>query len=321
MFQAFELGPFIFWSRLAFTLLGVWMATEFLLRLASSENLSLQHFREHGWWYLLAFALGARIFALVDQFRVYFKWLAFLAPNYQFDIQDVLRIFVVWDGGFSFLGGAAGIAVVLAVLTRGHRSTYLQWLDTLVPATTFGLVFSWLGAFFSGHAYGRPSDAFWAVTYDAMNVRYAVPIHPVQLYYALFFFVLTFLLLVVRKKAKRVGTETLVGIVLGAVGTFFIEYYRGDIPVLVFATLIDFLLLAGVFLSLGAAAALGSKISKRMLFIYEGVLLTVGVGYAILRPFLDLTSYELRFSQLLAIVVLLGTIIYVVDHRRRYPYL
>ncbi len=307
MFQAFELGPFIFWSRLGFTLLGLWLAAEFFLRLAASANLSLQHFREHGLWYVGAFLLGGRLFAILDEYKVY--------------LRDPLRTVVFWDGGFSFLGGAIGIGIVLCLVTRGHRSTFLQWLDILIPATTFGLVFSWLGGFFSGHAYGSPTDFFWGVTYDAMNVRYAVPIHPVQLYYALFYFFLTFLLLVVRKKAKRVGTETLAGIVLAATGTFLLEYFRGDIPVMVFATAIDFILLGGLFLSLGAVAAFGSKLSKRVILFCEGALFLIASGYILLRPVLDLETYELRFSQLLAIFALLVTVIYVVDHRRRYPYL
>jgi len=69
---------------------------------------------------------------------------------------------VVWDGGFTFLGAAIGIAIVLFFATRGHRTTLLQWLDALCPAATLGLVFEWLGAFFSGHAYGRPTDVLWA---------------------------------------------------------------------------------------------------------------------------------------------------------------
>lgn len=307
MFQAFEIGPFIFWSRLIFELLGLWLSAEFFLRIAGSANLSLQHFRERGLWYALAFLLGGRLVAILNEFQVY--------------LRDPLRTFVFWDGGFSFLGAAIGIGVVLCIVTRGHRSTFLQWLDALVPATTFGLVFSWLGNFFSGRSYGRPTDVFWGVTYDAMNVRYAVPIHPVQLYYALFFFLLTFALLVIRKKAKRVGTETLAGIVLASLATFFLEYYRGDIPVLVFATEIDFLLLGGLFLSLGAMAALGSKLSKKVIVTYEIILVSLGGCYLFLRPFLDLETYELRFSQFLAVLALLAAVVYVVDHRRRYPYL
>jgi phosphatidylglycerol:prolipoprotein diacylglycerol transferase len=307
MFQAFALGPFIFWTRLAFVLVGLWLSTEFFLRLAATANLSLQHFREKALWYVAAFLLGGRIFAIINEYNAYLK--------------DPLRAFVVWDGGFSVLGGAVGIGAVLYFATRGHHSTFLQWLDALVPATTFALVFDWLGAFFSGHAYGRPTDVLWSVTYDAMNVRYAVPIHPVQLYFAFFYFLLTFILLVVRKKAKRVGTETLVGIISASVGTFFLESYRGDFAIPVFATQIDFLLLLLLFLSLGAFAAFGNKLSRRFVWFYELFLFVIAGGYILLRPFLDLDTYELRFTQLLAILSLLIVVVYVVDHRRRYPYL
>jgi phosphatidylglycerol:prolipoprotein diacylglycerol transferase len=301
------LGSFIFWTRLIFVLVGLWLSTEFFLRLAHTANLSLQHFREHGLWYIGAFLLGGRLFAILNDFQAY--------------AHDPLRVFVVWDGGFTFLGGAIGIAVVLFFATRGHRTTFLQWLDALCPAATLGLVFEWLGAFFSGHAYGRPTNVFWGVTFDAMNVRYSVPIHPVQLYYAFFYFFLTFLLLVVRKRAKRVGTETLVGITCAAVATFFFEYFRGDIGILVFATQADLVLLVALFVSLGVFAAIEQKVSKRTAFLYEGTLLILTVGYLLLRPLLDLDTYDLRFSQFLAILSLLATVVYVVDHRRRYPYL
>ncbi len=42
MFEAFEFGPFIFWTHLAFILLGIWLSMEFFLRLAQSAGLSLE---------------------------------------------------------------------------------------------------------------------------------------------------------------------------------------------------------------------------------------------------------------------------------------
>lgn len=307
MFQAFQIGPFILWTRLLFVLVGLWLSTEFFMRLATSANLSLQHFREHGLQYVVAFFLGGRGCAIIANY-----------PSY---VHDPLRMIVLSDGDFSFIGGAIGIAVVLFYSTREHRTTFLQWLDALLPATTLGLVFEWLGSFLSGHAYGKPTDAFWGVTYDAENVRYSVPIHPVQLYFAVFFFLLTFLLLVIRKRAKRVGTETLVGIVCASIGTFVLDSFRGDFGIPVFATQIDVLLLFALFLSLGVFAAFEHRISNKVSVVYEIALFVVAGGYMIARPFLDLETYEMRFSQLLAILALLATIVYIVDHRRRYPYL
>lgn len=254
MFEAIEIGPFIIWTHLVFLLLGVWLSTEFFLRLAARAHLSLQHICDHAVWYATAFAVGGRLLAVVAQYRVYIK--------------DPLRSLILWDGNFSFLGGAMGVGCVLAFVTREHRSTFLQWLDVLVPPTTLGLSFDWLGKFAAGQAYGKPTDVAWGVTYDAMHVRYAVPIHPVQLYYFSFFLFLTFLLLVIHKEAVRAGTETLVGIVLASIATFAFEVLRGDFGVSIF-----------------------------------------------------FATFELRFSQILAILSLFSTVLYVIVHRHRHPHL
>ena len=307
MFEAIQIGPFIIWTRLVFLLIGIWLATEFFLRLAQGSNLSLQHIREHTWQYVTAFLLGARIFAILSEYRVY--------------LRDLPRIFIFWDGGFSFLGGAVGVGFILYFATKSQRSTFLQWLDALLPAATLGLVFYWLGSFASGSHYGHPTDTFLGVTYDAMNVRYAVPIHPVQLYYAVFYFILTFLLLIIRKREKRVGEETLIGIVTAAIGTFALEYFRGDFGIPVFAMQIDFLVLIMLFMSLGVFAMIELKMTNRQLIISEVILGIIYGGYLFIRPWLPFATFELRFSQFLAVLALLATIVYVVVHRRRYPHL
>lgn len=307
MFEAFPLGPFIIWTHLVFLVLAVWLSTEFFLRLAGSAGLSLQHFRDHAWWHVGAFFLVGRIIAMLAEYRVY--------------LRDPLRILIFWDGQFSFLGGAIGIALVLGVFRKDARTTFLQWLDVLLPATTFGLVFDWIGRFAAGQSYGSPTNMVWGVTYDAINVRYAVPIHPVQLYYAFFYFVLTFILLIVRKRAKRAGAETLVGIVLAGIATMIFENFRGDFSIPVFATNLDFLILVVLFASLGVLAAVELKLSSRMVLLYEGATTVVCAAYLIVRPWLPLEAHELRFSQLLALLALLGVVVYVVVHRRRYPHL
>jgi len=305
VFDAFSIGPFIIWTRLVFFLLGVALAADFFLRLAESAHLSLQHFREHALRYLAAFLLGGRLIAVVGAYRVY--------------VRDLPRLFVFWDGGFSFLGGAIGIGFILYLSTRLSRATFLQWLDALVPAMLFGLAFDWFGQFAAGSAYGKPSDLPWAVTYDTIGVRYTIPIHPVQLYYALALLALTFLLLVIRKHGTRAGAQTLVGILSAAVLTFFFEYFRGDFTIPVFATKMDFVVLVLLFASLGVLAALELALSRRGLLVYEGTLIALFCGYLIARSRLGFATVELRFSQLLAVLSVLGTIVYVVAHRRRHP--
>jgi phosphatidylglycerol:prolipoprotein diacylglycerol transferase len=301
-----EVGPFLIWTHLVFFLLGLWIATELFVRLAVSAGLSLQLFRDYAWWFPLAFILGGRLIAVLAEYRVYHH--------------DPLRTFIFWDGNMSFLGAAIGVGVLLAILTRGTRAVFLQWLDALLPATSLGLACDWIGKFAGGSSYGKPTDMFLGVTYDSIMSRYSVPIHPVQLYYAFFFLILTLVLLVVRKHARRAGAETLAGIILASLASFWFEFYRGDFGIPVFATQIDFVVLILLFLSLGVFAALEMSLSARTMLIYESTLTVILAAYLFIRPQLDFETYELRFTQLLSVLALLGTVVYVVVQRRRHPH-
>lgn len=295
------------WLRLAFLLIGTWLAAEFLFRLAASASLSLQCLKDDALQHLLTFVLGGRILAIVGQYQTYIK--------------HPLRIFVFWDGNFSFLGGAIGIALVLFWSSRKQRVTFLQWLDVLLPATTFGLAFDWFGMFLSAQAYGKPTNVPWGVVMDTFNVRYTVPIHPVQLYYAFFYFALTFILLLIRRYSKRAGAETLIGIVCAAVAVFFFEFLRGDFSIPVFATLTDFIFLACLFSSLGVLALIEHRLSEKANVVYGGSVAVLTIVYVLSRSWLELPQYQLRFSQVLSILALLATVVYVVVHRRKYPHL
>ncbi len=307
MFEAVALGPVIIWVRLVFLLLGAWLAAEFFFRLALSANLSLQHMRDHAWRYLGAFLAGGRIIAVVSAYNVYQR--------------DPLRFFIVWDGGFSFLGGAIGVGAVLFWVTREHRTTFLQWLDVLLPATMFGLGFDWLGKFAAAQSYGKPTDFFLGMVFDTLNVRYAVPIHPVQMYYAAFFFVLTFLLLLIRKHSRRAGAETLFGIVLASIGVFLMEFLRGDFGIPVFANITDFVFLGCLFTSLGILAALELRMTQRENTIYGVTVAVLTLTYIVVRERISFGAVQLRFSQVLSVLALLATVVYVVVHRRKYPHL
>lgn len=307
MFEAFAIGPLLIWTRALFLLLGIWLAAEFLFRLAGSARLSLKHFHEHAVTYLISFMLMGRIFAIIAEYRIYLK--------------NPVRILIVWDGGFSFIGGMVGIALVLYQATKQHRTTFLQWLDVLLPAACLGLAFDWLGRFAACSSYGRPTSRWFGITCDGLSVRYVVPIYPVQLFYALFYLSLTVVLLVIRKRSQRAGAETLFGICIASIVTFFFEYLRGDFSIPVFATQLDFIVLFSLFLSLGFFAAIEHLLKPTTILLAEIALILYAILYIVLRNWLDLNTFELRFSQFLAILTLLATVVYVIVHRQKYPHL
>jgi len=110
-------------------------------------------------------------------------------------------------------------------------------------------------------------------------------------------------------------------IALASIGTFVFEFFRGDFGIPVFANNFDFFLIFALFISLGFFAVVEVKLSDRAVLIYEGVTTALCAGYLFARPFLPFETIELRFSQLLAVLSLLGTIVYVVAHRRKHPHL
>jgi phosphatidylglycerol:prolipoprotein diacylglycerol transferase len=308
MFEAFQIGPFLFRSHLLFLLVGVWLSTELFLLLALSEGLPMNHFIGKGWWYLGSFLVSGRLLAVFGLYRVY--------------LQDPVRIVVPWDGVFSVLGGYTGVAVVLFATTLRERTTFLQWLDALVPAASLGLAFDWFGRFLGSLSYGKPTNVPWGVVVESMAVRYTVPIHPVQLYYALSFFALTVLLLRIRKRVpRRAGFVTLLGTLLGALLHIVLEFFRGDIAVTVFAKLSDFAFFALLFASLGVIAVLETRISPRYSLLNSLLMGVSTAAYLLARPWISVASVEWRFSQFLAVLAALGIVVYVVVHRWKYPHL
>lgn len=307
MFEAFQIGPVTVWMRVVFLLLGAWLGVEFFIRLSMSAGLSLRSIRDHAKWHVLSFLLFGRLFAVIG--------------NYQTYVKQWWQIFLFWDGGFSFIGAAIGVALVLFWSAPQQRATFLQWLDVLLPATTFALAFDWLGLFLSAQAYGKPTDVPWGIVMDSFSVRYTVPIHPVQLYYAAFFLLLTFVLLLVRRHSERAGAETLFGIVIAALGVFLFEFLRGDFGIPVFAILTDFIFLGCLFVSLGILALIEQRITERANTAYSVAVAILTIGYVLSRQWLALPQYQLRFSQVLSILALLAAVIYVVVHRRKYPHL
>lgn len=281
-----------------------------MFRLANHENLSLKHFKDNALMYLASFIVFGRAAAIVVQSQLYAR--------------DPLRMLIVWDGNFSFIGGMIGVAFVLYYVTKNHRTTFLQWLDVLLPATCIGVACDWLGRMLSCSSYGRPTDFFLSYTCNSIDVRFVTPIVPVQLYYAIFFLVLTFILLAIRKQAKRAGTETLAGIVLACTFTFFIEFYRGDFSKSVFFAYTDIFVLCVLFATLILFATLERYLRYSHIVITETIMMFGVLLYLYARfwlKWIEVSTYEVRMSQFVALLLLLATIVYVIIHRQKYPHL
>lgn len=114
----------------------------------------------------------------------------FYDPHYY--ITHPIDILKIWEGGLASHGGTVGILVALYLYTRQPGSPpYLGLLDRVAIPTALGGFFIRMGNFFNSEIVGVPTSGWWGVVFDRVD---PIPRHPVQLYealaYGLIFFVL-----------------------------------------------------------------------------------------------------------------------------------
>lgn len=165
---------------------------------------------------------------------------------YQPDVYagDPLAALRIWEGGMSFHGGLAGVAIAGWIFCRRTGAPPLQIADAMSMVIGIGLLLGRLANFVNAELWGRPSDAPWAVIFPglaAQDCEGPVGIteylgatvcarHPSQLYEALLEGLLMGSLLLWlawrRGWLKRPGALTGLFFLLYGASRFFVEFFR-----------------------------------------------------------------------------------------------
>jgi phosphatidylglycerol:prolipoprotein diacylglycerol transferase len=214
-----QLGPFTIYSLWVLAAVGFLVSLIIMNRLLQKNRPMLTFIAEHSLVIFLGGLITARIVFVFENARIFFG-----KPN----ISLFLEIFYIWDKGLSFWGGMIGIALTLAYFCRKEKENIRQWLDILVASTMGGLFFGNIGSFLDGTSYGTETNLPWGIIIDSS--RFAVPIHPVQIYAAIYTFLLTLLIFNIWNTTvkKKDGNIALIGISGYAIFRFLEEFLRGD---------------------------------------------------------------------------------------------
>jgi phosphatidylglycerol---prolipoprotein diacylglyceryl transferase len=216
----FHVGSFVIPSYGALAALGVLLALALVQRTARQAGLAASEV-----WNLCILALcaalaGSRILLIVLNWTIVRTHPAWL-----------LSLGMIHHPLLAVTGAVFALAVIIPYACL-RRLPLLQLADALAAPLALGLSVEQIGAFFAGSGYGTATDAHWAVVYsDPLALRWSgtplfEPLHPVQLYAALAFFLIALALLACMARARRAGDIT--GAALMATGTavYLTEFFR-----------------------------------------------------------------------------------------------
>lgn len=216
----FRIGSLIIPSYGALAALGVLLALALVQRTARQRGLA-----PSAVWNLCVLALcaafaGSRIVLVVLNWTVvctHPAWLLSLAMIHH-------PLLAVIGVAFAFV-----IAIPCAHM---YRLPLAHLADALAAPLALGLAVEQIGELFAGSGYGIETSARWAIVYsDPLALRWSgtplfEPLHPVQAYAALAFFVIALALLVWMPHAHRAGDVAGATLMSMGTATYLTEFFR-----------------------------------------------------------------------------------------------
>lgn len=145
-------------------------------------------------------------------------------------LSNPLKILEVWKGGLASHGAAIGIPTAIYFYCRKHKDQSFLWvLDRIVITVAVGGCFVRLGNLFNSEIIGTYTNLPWGFIFVNAMPPETEPRHPAQLYEALSYLVLFFILIgVYRKKWREMKEGFIFGIFLIYLFTarFLIEFVK-----------------------------------------------------------------------------------------------
>ncbi len=218
----FELGSITIYSLWFFVTCGFIVGSVVVANLCKRNRVSIDLVSSHALYlFISALVVGRLTFAFLHH-ELYF---------YTYEPREWLSLLGLWDKGISFWGALVGFLFAITRLYKKNGESIASLFDQLTVALLVGMLFGSIGTFLDGASYGIPTTLPWAMTFRSAYVKYISPIHPTQLYSALYISVI--LALMLRLLSKLRGTQisgfvTEVGILLLSCSIFIENFVRGD---------------------------------------------------------------------------------------------
>jgi phosphatidylglycerol:prolipoprotein diacylglycerol transferase len=210
----FSVGPWEFRWYSAILIISAALALLLLLLEAKRLGLSRSHAIVLFLWGIVFKITFAKLFLFVDRWQYYSV--------------DPSRIWDLSSGRLD--GGIIGYILLLIIYSQIIKFPFWRLSDLVIPCLAIAVAVGRIGCLINGCCYGITCDLPWAIIYT--NPRsYAplnIPIHPVQLYQAVWYSAVFAAVWLLRKRLKPEGSLFLLFIMLHASGDLATRFFRVD---------------------------------------------------------------------------------------------
>jgi len=214
-------GPIMVKSMNVLLAIGFFFCFYVIGKLAQKNRLRLQFLINIAPSLLFGALLSGRLFAILDNYQLYFN---------QLNIQTIFKLFSIWDQDISFWGAIFGFSYVFIKNCQVKAENVKKWADVLMVGLITILFFRNIGHFLEGTNYGHPTKFFLGVTFNSPNIIYTDKIHPTQLYATFYTLIIAGFLYWTMKKYKNQfeGLTFILGAFLFSLFRFLEGFFRGD---------------------------------------------------------------------------------------------
>jgi phosphatidylglycerol:prolipoprotein diacylglycerol transferase len=212
--EIFSIGPFhIRWYGLLFATAFI-IGYEIIRRIYQAEDKKEKDLNDLLWYMILGTIIGARLGHC-------------LFYNPKFYLSHPIEILLIWKGGLASHG--AGIGILLAIWLFSKRKpdqSFLWVMDRIVITVALAGAFIRTGNLFNSEIIGKPTNLPWSFVFERVD---DIPRHPTQIYEALAYLIIFFILFWLYKKyGAKLNDGYLFGLFLILVFTFrfFVEFLK-----------------------------------------------------------------------------------------------
>ena len=153
-----------------------------------------------------------------------------LIYNFDYYLNNLTEILMIWKGGMSFHGGLVGVLISTLIFSKKHNINPFIFLDLISAVAPIGIFLGRIANFLNSELYGKQTEIFWSVIFPKID---NLTRHPSQIYEALFEGLILFLILnlLIRKNMlNKKGEITSYFLIFYSLFRFLLEFFREPDP-------------------------------------------------------------------------------------------